>query len=242
VLRAELPGAAVILLDIEGTTTPIAFVTHTLFPYARVHLPVFLAQQRGTPEIASAIARLRDEYDADRAKDDTLPEWSPEAYLEWLMDRDRKSPALKDLQGRVWEEGYRSGALAGQVFEDVPVALQRWREQGIPVGIYSSGSVLAQQWLFRRSTAGDLTPLLSWHFDTGVGAKQQAASYRRIASDVNAAPGEVLFVSDVAAELDAARAAGMRTALIVREGNAPQPDTGHPVVNSLLDLVRGDAR
>jgi enolase-phosphatase E1 len=222
-----------ILLDIEGTTTPIAFVTDKLFPYARTHLPLYLEQQAGTPECRRAVSRLRAEYEADRAAGEPLPDWSPRAYLDWLMDRDRKSPALKELQGRVWEEGYRNGSLLGAVYEDVPRALARWRDAGVAVGIFSSGSVRAQQWLFRRSTAGDLTPLLSWHFDTGVGGKREAASYARIATDVNMAAEEILFVSDVAAELDAARAAGMRTALIVRPGNPPQPDTGHRVETSL---------
>jgi enolase-phosphatase E1 len=225
-----------VLLDIEGTTTPIAFVTETLFPYARLHLPRYFEQHGGTPDVRRAVTRLREEYDADAAKGERLPAWSPLAYLAWLMDRDRKSPALKVLQGRVWEEGYRNGTLVGQVFDDVPGALARWRDAGVAVGIYSSGSVLAQQWLFRRSTAGDLTPFLSWHFDTGVGAKQDPASYARIAHDVNLPPAEILFVSDVAAELDAARAAGLQTALIVRPGNAPQADTGHRIVRSLTDL------
>jgi enolase-phosphatase E1 len=225
-----------ILLDIEGTTTPLSFVTDTLFPYARVHLPGYLEQQGGTPESRTAIARLHEEYEHDRAQGEQVPDWSPLAYLMWLMDRDRKSPALKELQGRVWEEGFRNGTLVGPVYEDVPRALARWRDDGIPVGIYSSGSVRAQQWLFRRSSAGDLTPLLSWHFDTAVGAKRESASYTRIAADVNVAPAEVLFVSDVAAELDAARAAGLRTALMVRPGNTPQPPHDHVTVKSLDQL------
>ena len=225
-----------ILLDIEGTTTPIAFVTETLFPYARRHLPSYLDQHGNTSESRATLARLREEYDADRARHEPVPDWAPLAYLTWLMDRDRKSPALKELQGRVWEEGYRNGTLVGEVFEDVPRALARWRDGGVPVGIYSSGSVRAQQWLFRRSSEGDLTPYLSWHFDTAVGAKQEASSYARIARDVNLEPGDVLFVSDVTPELDAARTAGMQTALIARPGNAPQPDTGHRLVTSLLDL------
>jgi enolase-phosphatase E1 len=225
-----------ILLDIEGTTTPVAFVTETLFPYARTHLPRYLEEQGNTPACRAALARLRAEYEADRAAGEPVPAWSALDYVAWLMDRDRKSPALKSLQGRVWEEGYRNGTLVGEVFDDVPDALRRWREAAMPVGIYSSGSVRAQQWLFRRSTAGDLTPLLSWHFDTAVGAKQDPASYARIAADVNEAAADVLFVSDVGAELDAAREAGMQTAMIVRPGNAPQPDTGHRVIHSFDEL------
>ena len=224
-----------VLLDIEGTTTPIAFVTETLFPYARTHLPEYLRTHWATPECRTAIDRLQAEYEADRAAGEDPPPWSPRAYLEWLMDRDRKSPALKELQGRVWEEGYRDGALVGVVYEDVPRAFARWRDAGVPVGIYSSGSVLAQQWLFRRSTAGDLTPLLSCHFDTAIGAKREPPSYKRIAQAVHLPPAEVLFVSDVAAELDAARTAGLQTALIVRPGNPPQPDAGHRIIASLTE-------
>ena len=225
-----------ILLDIEGTTTPIAFVTGTLVPYARTHLAVYLEQQGGTLECRREVSRLQAEYDVDRARGEDVPAWSPHAYLTWLMDHDRKSPALKELQGRVWEEGYRNGTLVGQVFDDVPRALARWRDAGVAVGIFSSGSVRAQQWLFRRSTAGDLTPFLSWHFDTGVGAKQEPASYTRIAEDVNMAAGEILFVSDVAGELDAARAAGLRTVMALRPGNAPQPAHRHQTVTTFDEL------
>jgi enolase-phosphatase E1 len=226
----------VILLDIEGTTTPIAFVAGILFPYARTHLPLYLTQHADTPESRRILASLRAEYDHDAEARRQLPDWSPWPYLAWLMDRDRKSAALKELQGFVWEEGYRDGTLVGELFPDVAAALSLWRDAAIQVGIYSSGSVRAQQWLFRCSTAGDLTPLLSWHFDTTVGAKRNAASYTRIAADVCLPPGGILFVSDVAAELDAARQAGMATALIVRPGNAAQPDSCHRVISSLLDL------
>src|SRR5262249_44525458 len=126
------------------------------------------------------------------------------AYAHWLMDRDRKSPALKALQGLVWEEGYRSSALVGQVYPDVKPALERWRAAGIDAGIYSSGSVLAQQLLFGQSIAGDLRPLLRWHFDTSVGAKVQTASYERIVEAVALPPASILFVSDVVRELEAA--------------------------------------
>lgn len=225
-----------ILLDIEGTTTPIAFVTETLFPYARTHLAGYLAAEETTAECRAAVERLYTEYEADRAAGENLPAWSPRAYLDWLMDRDRKSPALKELQGRVWEEGYRNGTLAGAVYDDVPRAFARWRDAGVQVGIYSSGSVRAQQWLFRRSTAGDLTSFLTSYFDTGVGGKQDTASYRRIAATLRRLPSAILFVSDVSAELDAARDAGFRSALMVRPSNPPQPDTGHAIVRSLLEI------
>ena len=225
-----------ILLDIEGTTTPIAFVTKTLFPYARTHLSTYLREQERSPECAQVIGRLHAEYEHDREAGDEVPPWSPLDYAGWLMDRDRKSPALKDLQGRVWEEGYRSGTLVGQVFDEVPAALARWRAEGTPVGIFSSGSVLAQQWLFRRSTAGDLTPMLRYYFDTEIGAKQDPASYTRIADSVGLAPQEILFVSDVLGELNAARDAGLRTVMSVRPGNPPQPEHDHRVVTTFDEL------
>jgi enolase-phosphatase E1 len=140
------------------------------------------------------------------------------------MDRDRKSPALKELQGRIWEDGYRRGELVGEVFPDVPGALRRWQERQLPVGIFSSGSVLAQQLLFGHSSAGDLAPFLRWYFDTRVGAKIEPNSYRTIARAIGLPADSILFVSDVTRELSAARAAGMQVRLSVRPGNPPQPD------------------
>ncbi|PYR93687.1 MAG: acireductone synthase [Acidobacteria bacterium] len=232
------PAVHAIILDIEGTTTPIAFVTTRLFPYARTHLTSYLNSHRAA--CADVIDRLRAEHHQEA--DESPPSWSdaPEEarirsateYVDWLMDRDRKSPALKELQGRIWKDGYRSGELIGEVFPDVPVALGRWHRLGIPVGIFSSGSVLAQQLLFRHSAAGDLTRFLRWHFDTAVGAKGEPESYRRIASAVDAAPEQILFVSDIVRELDAARAAGMQTRLSERPGNATPPKHHHPVVRT----------
>jgi enolase-phosphatase E1 len=223
-----------ILLDIEGTTTPIAFVTDTLVPYARAHLRRYLEIHGNSADGARVIARLQAEHAAERTAD--APAWSAEAYARWLMDRDRKSSALKDLQGRIWEEGYAGGALTGPVFEDVPRALARWRASGTPVGIFSSGSVLAQQWLFRRSSAGDLTRYLTWHFDTAVGPKQQPASYARIAESVHLPAPAITFVSDVLGELDAARTAGMATRLCIRPDNPPQPAHHHPIITTFDQL------
>ena len=139
------------------------------------------------------------------------------------MDRDRKSTALKSVQGLIWEEGYRDGDLLGEVFADVPAALARWRAQRIDTGIFSSGSVLAQQLLFRHSSAGDLTSVLRWHFDTTTGPKTDPESYRRIAATMGIPAARVLFVSDMTAELDAALRAGMQTRLALRPGNRPPP-------------------
>ncbi len=154
-------------------------------------------------------------------------------YIYWLMDRDRKSTALKSLQGRIWKTGFESGELKGQLFADVPPALERWSAHG-RVAIYSSGSVDAQKLLFRYSTFGDLSALVSDHFDTRTGAKTSPASYGAIAAAMKVTPGEVRFFSDVVRELDPSREAGMETRLVVRPGNAPVDDAhGHMTIESL---------
>jgi enolase-phosphatase E1 len=218
---------AALLLDVEGTTTPLRFVQAVLFPYARAHAEEFLRRAPAS-EANAMVSTLRAEHLAEPRGDETLPPWdagdglrSALQYVFWLMDRDRKSTALKALQGRVWEEGYRTGALRGEVYPDVPVAFARWRRQGRDIAIFSSGSVLAQKLIFGCSTAGDLRPYIRAYFDTNTGAKREAESYRRIAAALDRAPAEVLFVSDVVEELDAARTAGMQTALCVREGGGP---------------------
>jgi enolase-phosphatase E1 len=230
-----LSGVRAILLDIEGTTTPVEFVHHVLFPYARSHVRDHLD--------AHDIDALRAEHRADTAQG-SLPAWDPgddaasaETYVYWLMDRDRKSTALKALQGRIWEAGYRSGELQGkgEVYPDVRPALARWHAAGKRIAIFSSGSVQAQRNLFANTTAGDLSAFLSGYFDTTTGPKRDATSYRRIATELRRPPGEVLFVSDVSAELDAARGAGMQTALCVR-GEPPPADTGHAVIHSFAEL------
>jgi enolase-phosphatase E1 len=235
-----------ILLDIEGTTTPIAFVTQTLFPYARAHMRSYLNRHGRSPQYTALIEAFRDEHAADEQAGQPVLPWldaagdareSVQAYAEWLMDRDRKSPALKELQGYIWEEGYERGELVGQVFEDVPRAFARWRRENVRLGIFSSGAVMAQRRLFRCSSAGDLSPFLHWYFDTHAGAKQDPASYRRIAEEVGELPPDILFVSDVAAELNAARDAGLGTVMTVRPGNLPQPPHDHRVVTSFDEIT-----
>jgi 2,3-diketo-5-methylthio-1-phosphopentane phosphatase len=157
-------------------------------------------------------------------------------YIYWLMDHDRKSTALKSLQGKIWKVGFESGELKGTLFADVPEALKRWSAYA-KVAIYSSGSVEAQQLLFRHSIFGDLTAYITGYFDTRTGVKTANASYRAIAEAVNVAPGQALFLSDVVRELDAAREAGCQTGLVVRPGNQPVDDAhGHPVLESLRAL------
>ena len=153
------------------------------------------------------------------------------------MDQDRKSTGLKSLQGKIWEEGYRSGDLKGEVYPDVLPALERWRTQGIDIAIFSSGSVQAQRSLFRNSVAGDLTRFIRAYFDTTTGPKREPESYARIAVALEQSPSEVLFASDIAAELDAARTAGMKTALCVRTPG-PAPSAGpHPVIHGFEELA-----
>jgi enolase-phosphatase E1 len=220
----------VVLLDIEGTTTPIAFVHDILFPFARAHLASFLRTHGGDAEVAEVRRRLGREYAEDLARGETVPESAFDSsdaiapYVTWLMDRDRKSPGLKLLQGQIWEAGYRAGELRGQVYPDVPPAIRRWRAAGLRVAIYSSGSELAQRRLFESTEHGDLTPLLSGFFDTGVGAKVVSDSYGRIAVALDVPPAAILFVSDVTRELTAAREAGVQVVLSLRPGNSPQAD------------------
>src|SRR6185369_10142270 len=196
-----------ILLDIEGTTTPIAFVHDVLFSYARDHVREFLAANPA----AEDIALLREEH----ANDVGAPPLTNDiaAYVEWLIKLDRKSTGLKSLQGKIWRKGYEEGSLKSQVFADVAPAFARWRERGLRISIFSSGSVLAQQLLFAHTEAGDLTPFIESYFDTTVGKKGEAESYRKIAEAMGLKPEEILFISDIGVELEAAKQAGMKTLL-----------------------------
>jgi enolase-phosphatase E1 len=178
----------VVLVDIEGTTTSLSFVHDTLFPYARARLPDWVAKHGGD------LAQL----------------------LAW-MDVDAKVTELKDVQGKIWAEGYAAGELQGQVYPDAAAALRRWHDRGIKLAVFSSGSVPAQKLIFGHSDQGDLSPLFSGWFDTTTGPKREADSYRKIAAALEQMPGDVLFLSDIVQEIDAARAAGMRAVLIDRE-------------------------
>jgi len=158
--------------------------------------------------------------------------------VHWLMDRDRKSTGLKSLQGKIWEEGYRSGELKSQVFPDVPLALERWHTAGLKVAIFSSGSVLAQKLLFAHATAGNLMKFIDAYFDTTSGPKTDPRSYRQISSELKLGPQQILFISDVNAELDAAIEAGMQDALCIRPGNAPQPKVNERRMIRSLDEAK----
>jgi enolase-phosphatase E1 len=157
-------------------------------------------------------------------------------YIQWLMERDRKSIPLKSLQGKIWEEGYKTGELRSPVFDDVPSALRRWQEQARKSCVFSSGSMLAQKLLFAHTTAGDLTARISRYFDTAGGAKTDPESYQKIARALRQSPSEVVFISDVSAELDAAQAAGFWTLLCHRPGNRPQPLNNHVLICNLDEV------
>jgi enolase-phosphatase E1 len=234
-----------VVLDIEGTTTPIDFVHKTLFGYARVRCGEFLRRHWDDPVVRADVARLEAEHAAE-PPDPSLSDWGNDpaavtAYVHWLMDRDRKSTGLKSLQGRIWEAGYESGELRGEVYPDVGPALERWQRGGVDVAIFSSGSVQAQQSLFRSTQVGDLTRFLRSYFDTRTGPKSASASYTQIAAALGHRPAQVLFVSDVAGELDAARKAGMTTALCVRPPGNPPTSSEHPVIRSFDELFEDSA-
>jgi enolase-phosphatase E1 len=246
-----------VLLDIEGTTTPLRFVSEVLFPFARVHLRDYLQRTFACAATQAAIAQLR--IDALHMEDRApaiAPAEAPDdqqidsliAHVDWLMDRDRKTTGLKRLQGQIWKAGYVGGRLRGELYADVPAALQRLREGSFTVAIFSSGSVEAQRLLFRHSTAGDLTPWVRAYFDTTIGTKRDPASYRRIVRRLGLAAEAITFCSDSIAELDAARAAGLRTILCVREHAIIPAQTRHPAMtsfeqlDSFLDVSQGQHR
>ncbi|HEX6406005.1 MAG TPA: acireductone synthase [Gemmatimonadales bacterium] len=237
----ELSQIGAVLLDIEGTTTPLDYVHKTLFGYARARVTAFLERRWNDPDVRGDVARLTAEHLIE-SPEASLPLWRDNpagvtAYVQWLMQRDGKSTGLKSLQGKIWEEGYRSGELKGEVYPDVPPALERWRKQGLALAIFSSGSVQAQQSLFKNSNAGDLSPFFRAYFDTTTGSKKEPRSYTRIAQALKCRPAQVLFISDVPAELDAARTAGMQTALCVRNPADAPADGVHRVIHSFDDLL-----
>lgn len=219
-----------IVTDIEGTTTSVSFVYDVLFPYAREHLAGFVARH-------GAEAGVREQLDAvSEEAGRPLTDAEAVAQLEAWIEADRKATPLKALQGMIWQAGYRDREFTGHVYEDAARKLRDWHRAGVRLFVYSSGSTAAQQLLFGYSDHGDLTPLFEGYFDTRIGPKQDAESYRRIVAAIGLPPGEILFLSDIVAELDAARAAGMRTCRLVRDAN-PVAGAGHPEVANFDALV-----
>ncbi len=224
-----------ILTDIEGTTSSISFVKDVLFPYARRALPSFVREHGAEPEVRRWLDAVATEEGAI-CSDDTIVE-----VLQGWIDQDRKHTALKALQGMIWNAGYRQADFTAHLYPDAADALREWHAAGMPLHVYSSGSVPAQRLFFGHSDAGDLTGLFSGWFDTEIGGKREAASYVRIAEALGAAPGDILFLSDVVEELDAAREAGLQTVLVDRREDYPQPregaaTNGHRRVETFADV------
>ncbi len=200
-----------IVTDIEGTTSSLSFVKDVLFPYARAHLPAFVRQHQDESEVASLLEDARREAGADLDGEQLITQ-----FIDWI-DRDQKITPLKSLQGLIWEAGYRQGDFKGHIYADAARQLQTWKAAGYALYVYSSGSVYAQKLLFGHTEYGDLTPLFSGYFDTHIGGKREVESYQPIAEQIQFQPGEILFLSDIKEELDAAHQAGLNTYWLIRE-------------------------
>ena len=237
----------VILLDIEGTTCPVDFVAKTLFPYAQVHLNQTLQRERDEPRIASIIQEAIGEWhkDSDPTCQQMLAKTNQSSptnaqvaqYLEHLIKADRKSTALKELQGIIWKQGYKSGELTTPLFADVLPSLDAWTQKGMNLAVYSSGSVQAQKLLYGHTSQGDISDKFSHWYDTRTGPKLKTESYNKICQDLNTREKSVLFISDHPGECDAALSAGLRTAFCLRPGNPHQNPGQHDLIQSLHDLM-----
>lgn len=239
----EFAGRGV-LLDIEGTTSSVSFVYDVMFPFVRRELQAYLSSNWGAESLNAACELI-----ARDAGHESFTAWSAGAAsdaerrqlvadeITRLMDGDIKATGLKQLQGLIWQAGFESGELRAHVYDDVPAALSTWNEAGIYVRIYSSGSIAAQKLFFGHTIAGDLLQCVRGHYDTTTGAKKEPASYEQIASAFGLPAGDILFISDVVAELDAARAAGLQTALSLRPGNANvEPSHGHVEITTFAEV------
>ncbi len=221
-----------IVTDIEGTTTSLAYVKEVLFPYARRHIRRFVQDNASRPEVAAILDAIR----AIVGKPLDLEAISTQ--LEQWSDEDRKITPLKTLQGMIWEAGYLNGDFLGHVYEDAARNLRQWHARGIRLYVYSSGSVHAQKLLFAHTPMGDLAPLFSGYFDTTIGHKRDSASYAAIGRQLELSPSEILFLSDVREELDAARDVGMRTSWLVRD-TIPQSGAEHTQVANFDEISLG---
>jgi enolase-phosphatase E1 len=206
-----------ILTDIEGTTTDIAFVHTVLFPYSRERMVSYCFDNQEDTTVKACLEEVRETILLETNQSQISLQHCTQTLLHYI-DSDRKHPALKTLQGLIWRTGYENGTLKGHIYDDVVPALAHWKTQNIGLGVYSSGSVAAQKLLFGYSVFGDITPYFSDYFDTKVGHKREQQSYENIAKSLGLSPNEILFLSDIEAELDAAQAAGLQTVQLVREG------------------------
>ncbi len=200
-----------IVTDIEGTTSSISFVHDVLFPYARGRMPSFIHQHRDTSEVRLLLKEVSEEVGEKLSDDEII-----QKLCQWI-DKDKKIAPLKALQGLIWQSGYRNGDFRGHVYPDAYKNLKKWKEAGMAIYVYSSGSVKAQRLLFKYSDFGDITPFFDGYFDTHIGAKREVTAYRNITKSIALPAANILFLSDTRAELDAAMAAGMQAIQLVRE-------------------------
>ncbi len=219
-----------IVTDIEGTTSSLSFVKDVLFPYARRHLAAFVQEHATDPAVRAQLQAVSETVGRTLSDADAIAE-----LLRWI-DEDRKITPLKALQGMIWEDGYRQGHFRGHVYDDAARKLRAWKDAGLALYVFSSGSVQAQKLLFGYSDAGDLTPLFSGYFDTTIGAKRETGAYRRIASGIGMAPADILFLSDIREELDAAQQTGLHTAWLIRDGDLPARSP-HPVARDFDEVT-----
>jgi enolase-phosphatase E1 len=225
-----------VLMDIEGTIISVAFVREVLFPYAKHRLATFLREQQDLPALRQWAEACQDTVAQELGRRPSYEEL-PGILCRWI-EEDRKHPGLKAIQGMIWHEGYRAGAFTPGLYEDVVPVLNRWRRNGLRLALYSSGSEQAQRLLVEHTTDGDLTGLFSNFFDTHIGAKTESASYRRIGQILTLSSKDILFLSDIEAELDAAAEAGFNTTQIVRTG--ANAGTAHPVCSNFSDMPHFD--
>ena len=221
-----------IVTDIEGTTSSISFVKDVLFPFAYERLPAFIETHGDKPEVQFWLHQAAEEEGIVEAPRQEIIE----LLLRWIKE-DRKSTALKALQGMIWQEGYEAGEYRAHMYPEVSARLHAWRADGLHLYVYSSGSVPAQKLFFKYSEAGDLTPMFAGYFDTETGPKRERRSYELIAEAIGEQPGHILFLSDIVEELDAARDAGLRTGWLLREPLSMPDAPGHPAYRSFDDIV-----
>ena len=236
-----------ILLDIEGTTCPVSFVSDMLFPYATHNIKRFAEQHHSRPDIKKILNEAGDELTKDASVSaakqtqwlgDNATDWQGICdYLIYLISIDRKSTALKDLQGKIWRQGYEEGEIKSHLYPEAGQCFHEWRSQSKALAVYSSGSVEAQKLLYQYTESGDLRPLFMHWFDTHTGPKKEAQSYSSICSSMNVEPGSVLFVSDSGAECDAARQAGLKTLFSLRGGNPDLDPRSHQAITSLNEVT-----
>lgn len=231
-MKVHVEPVSVIVMDIEGTTSSARHVYDVLFPYARAAMATWVEQHGDEPVTREAIAEVAEQLGVELT--DTAPIVAQ--LVQWIDD-DVKAAPLKTLQGLIWQEGYARGELTSHMFDDVPPTLRTWHTAGIPLVIYSSGSVAAQKALFANAPDGDLDSLIDANFDiTTAGPKREQASYVRIAQALNAKPEKLLFLSDIQEELDAARAAGWQVVGVLREGETQATASEAPLISSFTEL------